>query len=396
MAETFYARLKPMVRIEQTFESRLYCAVPADWLVVVTDIEGSTAAIEAGKQKSVNFCGAAAIAALKNLCQPDIIPFQFGGDGAVILVPPHHAVSARVVLARTRRFVLEEYGLRLRVGAATVGQLHRRGLKIKVGRHEPSAGNSFAVFQGDAVDRLEAAIKGRGDPGLHDAAQIDPGLDDGELPDFTGLSCRWSPLPSTRGRMVALIVQGEFDHAGLYADLQRLAELSELKAVRRENLISRWPPRDFMLEAKAIRGRRPLFVAAIQVLLVSFLALTLIRFGIRLGGFDPATYIRGLIVNTDFPKRDHTVALVFDCGEAQLAAVRGYLDGRAVAGELQYGLQVSGEALMTCLVTNLAEDRHVHFVDGGAGGYTLASKQLKAKLNAAAAGVQGVTTVGQG
>ena len=200
MAETFYARLKPMVRIEQTFESRLYCAVPADWLVVVTDIEGSTVAIEAGLQKSVNFCGAAAIAALKNLCQPDIIPFQFGGDGAVILVPPHHAVSARTVLARTRRFAKQEYGLSLRVGAATVGQLLRRGLKLRVGRHEPSAGNSFAVFQDDAVDRLEAAIKGRGDQRLHDVAMIDPTLDDGEAPDFTGLSCRWSPLPTMIAR----------------------------------------------------------------------------------------------------------------------------------------------------------------------------------------------------
>ncbi len=384
MAETFYARLEPMVRIEQTFEARRYSPVPADWLVVVTDIEGSTAAIEAGLQKSVNFCGAAAIAALKNLCLPDIIPFQFGGDGAVILVPPHQASSARVVLARTRRFVGEEYGLSLRVGAATVEQLHRYGLTLKVGRHEPSVGNSFAVFQGDAVDRLEAAIKNRGDPDLRDLAMIDPALDDGEPPDFTGLSCRWSPLPSNLGQMVALIVQGDFDHAALYADLQRLAEIAELKAVRRENLVSRWPPRDFMLEARAIRGRRPLFLAALQVLLVSFLAVTLLRFRIKLGGFNPETYIRGLIVNTDFPKRDRTVALVFDCGQAQAAAVRGYLDRRAAAGELHYGMQVSNEALMTCLVTNLAEDRHVHFVDGGAGGYTLAAKQLKGKLAASA------------
>ncbi|MFX5757074.1 hypothetical protein ABTE27_24285 [Acinetobacter baumannii] len=37
------------------------------------------------------------------------------------------------------------------------------------------------------------------------------------------MSCRWSPLPSNLGQMVALIVQGDFDHAALYADLQRLA-----------------------------------------------------------------------------------------------------------------------------------------------------------------------------
>jgi len=33
---------------------------------------------------------------------------------------------------------------------------------------------------------------------------------------------------------------------------------------------------------------------------------------------------------------------------------------------------------MTCLVTSETEGVHVHFVDGGAGGYTTAAKQLKA------------------
>jgi hypothetical protein len=33
---------------------------------------------------------------------------------------------------------------------------------------------------------------------------------------------------------------------------------------------------------------------------------------------------------------------------------------------------------MTCLVTSESEGLHVHFVDGGSGGYTSAAKQLKA------------------
>ena len=41
-------------------------------------------------------------------------------------------------------------------------------------------------------------------------------------------------------------------------------------------------------------------------------------------------------------------------------------------------MNVSDTALMTCLVTSETEGLHVHFVDGGGGGYTKAAKQLKA------------------
>lgn len=37
-------------------------------------------------------------------------------------------------------------------------------------------------------------------------------------------------------------------------------------------------------------------------------------------------------------------------------------------------------ALMTCLVFNLRKSEHVHFVDGGDGGFAIAAKQLKTQL----------------
>jgi len=41
---------------------------------------------------------------------------------------------------------------------------------------------------------------------------------------------------------------------------------------------------------------------------------------------------------------------------------------------------------MTCLVTSAANSLHVHFVDGGAGGYTSAASSLKNAAKSAAAG----------
>ena len=39
----------------------------------------------------------------------------------------------------------------------------------------------------------------------------------------------------------------------------------------------------------------------------------------------------------------------------------------------------SKEALMTCLVFD-RQNQHVHFIDGGDGGYALAAKELKKRM----------------
>ena len=48
-------------------------------------------------------------------------------------------------------------------------------------------------------------------------------------------------------------------------------------------------------------------------------------------------------------------------------------------------MNVSETALMTCIVTSPTQNLHVHFVDGGDGGYTSAAKTMKAQASAAAA-----------
>ena len=35
---------------------------------------------------------------------------------------------------------------------------------------------------------------------------------------------------------------------------------------------------------------------------------------------------------------------------------------------------------MTCVVPSLDNGEHIHFIDGGAGGYTMAAKQLKGQI----------------
>lgn len=375
----FFAGLPVLAHPHDTFDPSQYRAAPDDWALVVTDIVDSTTAIADGRHKTVNFVAAMAIAALRNLCAPVSIPFLFGGDGAVVMVPRQHAEPARLALARVRGMATREFDLALRVGLVSVGELRRFGSDVRVGRYEPSRGNSFGVFLGGGVGLLEAAVRGRGDAELIERAAIPQTLDDGAPADLSGLSCRWDALHSKRGKMVTLILHDAPDPGEIYATVMRLAgQDGDARPVRLDTLRARWPPTGFMLEARARRAGGSLALAVVRVLAQTLLAWLVLARGRPIGGFDPDRYRAEVATNTDFCKHDETVCFVIDCAFDCIEPIKAYVDQCAAGNALRYGMDVSDTALMTCLVTSTDEGLHVHFVDGGGGGYTNAAKHLKA------------------
>ena len=383
----FFASLPTIVHAHDTFDQERYRPAPDDWALVVTDVVDSTTAIASGRHKTVNFVAAMAIAALKNLCAPGSIPFLFGGDGAVIMVPPQQTAQARAALARVRGLAAREFGLALRVGLATVAELRRMGCDLKVGRYEPSPGNSFGVFLGGAVALLESAVRGRGDADLIGRAAIADSMDDRAPIDLSGLSCRWEALRATRGKMVALIIQGAVEPREIYTHVMRLAgQDGDPRPASLGNLSIKWPPKGFLLEARARRRGGSLALSVLHVLGASLVARLIFALGRPTGGFDPDRYRREIGNNTDFCKHDDTVCFVIDCPLDGIDPIKRYLDDCASRQMLRYGMEVSDTALMTCLVTSTNEGLHVHFVDGGGGGYTNAARSLKAARRAADAG----------
>ena len=375
---SFFADLPVLTQPRDTFDTTQYRPAPDDWALAVTDIVGSTAQIANGHHKTVNFVAAMAIAALKNLCAPTSIPFLFGGDGAVVMVPPEQADAARVALARVRGMAAREFGLVLRVGLVAVATLRRFGSDVQVGRYEPSPGNSFGVFRGGGVALLESALRGRSDPDLVGLVAIAESLDDQLPADLSGLSCRWDSLHSTRGKMVTLILHDAADQGDIHAAVMRLAaQGGDPRPVRAQTLRTRWPPTGFMLEARGRRAGGWLALSVLRVLVETLLAHLVFARGRPVGNFDPDRYRRDMTTNTDFCRHDETVCFVIDCPLNCIAPIRAHLDQCAASGGLRYGMDVADSALMTCLVTSASDDLHVHFVDGGGGGYTNAAKTLK-------------------
>ncbi len=378
MTASFYDGLTPIQSARGIFDDALYVSAPADWLLAVSDIKGSTRAVAEGRHADVNFTAAAMIAALTNLCGQ--IPYQFGGDGASALVPPGDEARVRLELARVRAFAARDFNLDLRVGLVRVRALEARGAAVRVGRYEASPGSAYAVFRGGGIELMEQAVKGRGDDTLRAETVIADSEDDGAPPDLTGLSCRWTPIQAKRGRMVSLVLKGA-DHEEVHRDLARVTGLMSLTAISQEQLQPRWPPKGLVREAKARRGRVPLALMIPVAAVITLVAYIFVRNRWNAGRFNAHRYVKEVAEGAvDFARTDQSLCLVFDCPRDRIAAVKSYLEDRCAKGGFKYGMHVSDHAVMTCLVVSPEHGQHVHFVDGGDGGYTQAATQMKAQI----------------
>lgn len=154
MSVNFYRDLTPFTSFNDLVEDRYFKPVPADWTVFVTDIAGSTKAIEAGRYKDVNTLGASCIVAAQNAMGREPFPYVFGGDGATLLVPAAAAAKVGAALSGVRRMARENFGMTLRVGSVAFRVLSGRWSGRRV--DYPTAGAFVAAFE----EALQGALSG--------------------------------------------------------------------------------------------------------------------------------------------------------------------------------------------------------------------------------------------
>jgi Protein of unknown function (DUF3095) len=107
-------------------------------------------------------------------------------------------------------------------------------------------------------------------------------------------------------------------------------------------------------------------------------AYVIMRFGIKVGGFVPATYTRQVVENSDFRKYDDGLRMILDCTAELESELSRRLAAAAGVGILRYGLHRQDAAMMTCFTPSAMRADHVHFIDGARGGYATAATALKA------------------
>jgi hypothetical protein len=379
---SFYEAIPPFTDFSAFTEDAHYRRVPSDWWVLLTDVKGSTAAIEAGRYKDVNRVGAAAIVCAQAALGGADVPYVFGGDGATLLAPPEGKDAAAQALAVLQRHAKKRFGLELRVGAVPVAQVEAQGSAIEVGRFALAGGRCTAVFRGGGLSAAEKLIKGDERWAVKPVKRGKPDLDE--------LSCRWNAVPSLRGRSVSLLVAARGgEPAGVYRQV-----LEGINAVLGQGLEGANPIQRAAMTYRSwwqcARDEARQFPTAWSFAFLKKLAgisvsVASLSWGWKPRFYDPVAYAKSIPAHSDYRKFDDTLRMVVDCEPGQVQRLRAMLDEHYQRGRIFYGLHESHETLITCYVKGTADGQHIHFVDGGDGGYAMAAKQMKSQMKAAGA-----------
>jgi Protein of unknown function (DUF3095) len=372
----YYAQLPIFEGFASIMDPARYQPLPDNWVLGLTDVVSSTKAIEDGRYKAVNTAGASVIAAVSNALGGRKFPFVFGGDGASFAVSGEDEALARDALAATAAWTRDELDLELRVALVPVAAVKEQGLDVTVARFAPSKNVSYAMFSGGGLAWADRAMK----QGRYAVSPAAPGT----RPDLTGLSCRWNDIPASHGLILSLVVAPVTNGDPAFRKLveELLAELEHSAEVARpvpDNAPGvGWPPPGLDLEARASRkSGEGLFMRRLRVSAGTLLAFMIMRFGIRVGGFDPAVYRREVVENSDFRKFDDNLRMTLDCTPALADRIEQRLAKAEDDKVARFGLHRQPSAIMTCIVPSIVDSSHVHFVDGAAGGYALAARRLK-------------------
>lgn len=374
----FYAGIPVFFGFRRLMDPSLYAALPDDWIIGVADIVSSTRAIAEQRYKAVNMAGAAVIAAVTNALEGREFPFVFGGDGASFAVAPGDLNRARDALASTAGWVQSDLDLAMRIALVPVADIRANGFDVRVARFGPSKNVSYAMFTGGGLGWADAAMK-RGEFAVTPAPT-------GTYPDLTGLSCRFEEIPSARGLILSLLVVPArgVDAAAFRAVIDDLIVQIERSPEAGRPLPAKgpaigWPPAGLRYEMRAGRGARSWRRFPAWVIVRASFAALVMRFGIKVGGFVPTTYIQQVVENSDFRKYDDALRMVLDCTPDLAGDIEVLLDSAASAGLVRYGLHRQDAAMITCFTPSALRADHIHFIDGARGGYASAATALKAK-----------------
>ena len=409
----FYEQLTGFSEFTQFTELERYSPLPSDWYVLITDVTGSTNAIENGLYKEVNSLGVASIVALLNAVAPLKVPYVFGGDGATVCIPPSSKAAAESALVAAKQMAKKNFGLDLRIGMVSMNDIEAAGHQILVGKYQPSAYFQQAMFQGDGLRHAESLIKDpeqdnpfqqamfQGDGLSHAESLIkDPSKDNPFIiseeqieanGSFEGFECRWNEIPSPHEETVAILVQVlEKDIVAKEIIYQEVSQkILNIYGDEKEHHPLRMEKLSLTNSAKKLSNEVKVRVASLnfwsrcryilKLELLSCVGRYLMRKKVKTENTDWGNYKQILIENSDYRKFDEVLRMIISGTLEQRNQLTVYLEQLHKEKKIVFGIHASPNALITCLVFNYDTD-HVHFLDGADGGYAMAAKDMKKQL----------------
>ena len=388
-SEHFYTNLAPLTSFSEVLKTENHQPVPADWYVAITDVIDSTKSIENGLYKDVNTAGGLAAMAISNVNKGLDFPFIFGGDGISCLIPPTRLSAISDVLYDTRLKVKTFYNLDLRVGLIPVKELYDAGYTMAVGKLQSSAYYNQAIISGDALVAAEGWLK---QSGAGKNYLISKKNDASIEADFTGFTCRWKDIPSTKGETISTIIQIQPDQDAMIL-AQILDQLyaifgkeEDFHPVTAQNMQISLAEKELGREAQVFSGTKKglqYWLHLMQYKIQAFFTLLALRFGLKIQAnwYDLRKLKDYQIASSDYKKFDGSLKIVINCSTAARKQWQNYLESLHQNKAIYYGIHIADRAIMTCLM-HAGSEREVHFIDAADGGYALAAKQMKAQMKA--------------
>lgn len=372
----FYRDLEGFSDFRQISQKKNFKPVPKDWILILTDVEGSTEAIRNGRYRDVNTLGAASIATVQSSFDPfEEIPFVFGGDGATFLIHANALEKVMQNLEDLQAMAKSNFGLSLRIAFVPVADIYKEGQQLEVAKFFVGERKPTALIRGGGLTWAEGFVK------MFPRKYNLRVRTSKEMAEVKGLSCRWEAIPSRNGSILSILVQARGqDSNELYAKL--ILEMLEIfggnferaNPIQSQSLKYKGLIECIVNEAKLHR----------RILSVDFLKrcleITLCVFLFKWRLSTPKVfrnYFKQISEHSDFQKFDDVLRLTLDATPEEERALETYLRQRQEQREIYYGIHRSSHAIMTCLVKSIRPGEHIHFVDGNDGGYAEAAKKLK-------------------
>jgi hypothetical protein len=358
-------------------EEHLFYRFPEYWQVIITDVEGSTAAVNRGMHENVNLVATGSMVAVLNIAFKAgvSLPAFFGGDGATFILPPSLLNPVLNALYKHQQNTLKSFGLRLRVGNVSVRDIYGNGHLLTISKLRTSRLFTIPVILGDGLAYAEQIIKSESYLFVRDEINTSEDL------DLSGMQCRWDTVkpPLNDDEVVSLLVLAKRnkDQAAVFKKIiDTLDEIYGAQEKRKPISVPRLRLKGtigkLILEMRTKFGKyRPFYLA--KVLMTSLVAPY--YFKTKRG----RNYLNQLVAMSDTLILDGKINTVISGSRKQREKLLTVLDELEKEGAINYGYYISEESVLSCYVRSLDES-HIHFVDGANGGYTQAAGMLKKKL----------------
>jgi hypothetical protein len=375
LRESFYDELKPFDQFQDVIKDNHYSKLPSDWNIILTDIKGSTKAIQQGLYREVNLVGAASIIATSKVLKNLDFPFIFGGDGATMLIHNADVDAVLACLEDLKLLAKNNFKLDLRVGIISMKEILEIGEVVEVAKYQLTQGRTMAMMRGAGLLIAEKRIK-------ENPSKYESHLGRTKEANLEGLTCRWLPRPSQNGKILTLLIQAQGPSLNVFHEV-----FQEFEKIFPEGIEKLNPTKSPDGKYKSIltclkdeaRYQKSIFSLAFLKRLLEIIPAYFV-FNLNLPLPSTRRYVEMTPSHSDFRKFDQVLRMVIDCSEAQIQSLKIFLEKLYQQKSIFYGIHVSHQSIMTCYVEGLNQGEHFHFIDADQGGYVMASIQLKEQL----------------